>query len=54
MIRGVVTVFGVLMMGLMIIVALYVGARFLDWVHRRSDMRRRLRGTGAKQEETRR
>ena len=54
MIRGVVTVFGALMIGLMIVVALYVGTRFLDWAHRRVQMRRMLRGAGTKQEDTRR
>lgn len=43
MIRGVVTVFGTLMIGLMIIVAIYVGTRVTDWVLRRREMHRIMR-----------
>jgi len=43
MIRGVVTVFGIIAIGLMIVGALYIGTRFFDWAHRRIEMRRMLR-----------
>ena len=44
MIRGVVTVFGVIAIGLMILGALYIGTRFFDWISRRIEIRRMLRG----------
>ena len=40
MIRGVVTVFGVVVIGLMVVGAIYVGSRFADWFARRREIRR--------------
>ena len=43
MIRGVVTVFGILAIGLMVVGAIYVGTRFADWLVRRRELRRLMR-----------
>ena len=46
MIRGVVTNFGIIAIGVMLMVAIYLGSRFVDWFARRREVRRVTRAQG--------